>query len=57
MDIPDALRAVEMIRPRQVVPMHYNTFPGIEAAPEAFLEALPEGTAGIRLEPGQSLQF
>ncbi len=57
MDIADALRAVELIRPRKVVPMHYNTFPGIEAAPETFLEALPEWTVGIRLDPGQSLQF
>lgn len=33
MDIYDALRAIEMIRPKIVIPMHYNTFPGIEADP------------------------
>jgi L-ascorbate metabolism protein UlaG (beta-lactamase superfamily) len=57
MDIPDALRAVEMIRPKQVIPMHFNTFPGIEADPAEFLEGLPEWVRGIRLESGQSLQF
>ncbi len=57
MDIPDALRAVEMIRPKRVVPMHYNTFPGIEADPGEFLSALPVGVEGIRLEPGERLSF
>lgn len=57
MDIPDALRAVEMIRPRKVVPMHYNTFPGIEADPGEFLAALPGWVEGIRLEPGEGIPF
>lgn len=57
MDIPDALRAVEMIRPKRAVPMHFNTFPGIEADPEEFLKGLPGWVEGIRLEPGQSLEF
>ena len=30
----DALRAVEMLRPKQVVPCHYNTFPPIEITNE-----------------------
>ena len=29
MGIADSLRAVQFIRPRYVVPMHYNTFPPI----------------------------
>lgn len=36
MDIEDALRAVDFIKPKLVVPMHYNTFPLIQADPEEF---------------------
>lgn len=36
MDIQDALRAVEFIKPKLTVPMHYNTFPLIKADPEEF---------------------
>ena len=57
MDTEDALRAVEMIRPRRVVPMHFNTFPGIEADPRAFLSALPGWVEGVRLEPGETIEF
>ncbi|MBN2286996.1 MAG: metal-dependent hydrolase [Tissierellales bacterium] len=36
MDVPDAVRAVSFIKPKAVIPMHYNTFPAIEASPEEF---------------------
>jgi len=36
MGIKDALRAVDFIKPKVVVPMHYNTFPAIGADPEGF---------------------
>lgn len=36
MDIEDALKAVDFIKPKTVVPMHYNTFGIIKADPEIF---------------------
>ncbi|AOY75201.1 metal-dependent hydrolase [Clostridium formicaceticum] len=36
MDVIDAVTAVEFIKPKVVVPMHYNTHPIISASPEAF---------------------
>ncbi|MBS4536550.1 metal-dependent hydrolase [Clostridium sp. D2Q-14] len=36
MDIYDAVRAVEFIKPKLVVPMHYDTFPVIKADPNEF---------------------
>ena len=36
MDIEDALKAVDFIKPKTVVPMHYNTFGIINADPEIF---------------------
>ncbi|WP_053955535.1 metal-dependent hydrolase [Inediibacterium massiliense] len=34
MDIEDASLAVDFIKPKKVIPMHYNTFPLIKADPE-----------------------
>lgn len=36
MDIDDAVRAVEFVKPKKAVPMHYNTFGLIEADPQDF---------------------
>lgn len=44
----DALRAVKMIQPKLVVPMHYNTFSAIAQDPDAFAEAVQ--LAGFRAE-------
>ncbi len=53
----DAVRAVEMIRPSVVIPMHYNTFEVIEQDPDAFA-ALVGDRAEVRiLEPGEIYDF
>lgn len=36
MGINDAVMAVELVNPKAVIPMHYKTFPVIEADPEEF---------------------
>ena len=54
----DALRAVKMIRPKLVVPMHYDTFPPIAQDPAAFADAVQ--AAGFQakvLRPGESLEL
>lgn len=54
----DALRAVKMIRPKLVIPMHYDTFPPIAQDPAAFASAVQ--AAGFRAEvlrPGESLSI
>ncbi|MEE4243312.1 MAG: metal-dependent hydrolase [Desulfopila sp.] len=38
MGIDDAVKAVQLANPLVAVPMHYNTFPVIEADPEVFRE-------------------
>lgn len=53
----DAMRAAQMIQPKQVVPMHYNTFPFIVQDPQQF-KRMTEEQAHIPvtvLEPGASL--
>lgn len=51
MDTEDALRAVRMIKPKAVIPMHYGTFAVLDASPDAFFEGLKE-VRGIHLAPG-----
>jgi len=53
----DALEAVKMLNPRQVIPMHYNTWPLVAQDPDAFKKAVETQTAaGVTiLQPGQSL--
>ncbi|HSU16848.1 metal-dependent hydrolase [Longimicrobium sp.] len=50
----DAARAVEMIEPEVVIPMHYNTFPVIEQNPEGFRTLVGDRAKVVILQPGES---
>jgi L-ascorbate metabolism protein UlaG (beta-lactamase superfamily) len=50
----DALQALELIRPKAVLPIHYNTFPPIVQDGEAFANrAKLLGVEGRALKPGE----
>jgi L-ascorbate metabolism protein UlaG (beta-lactamase superfamily) len=53
----DALRAVKLLEPRLVVPMHYNTFEVIQQDPHSFVARVSEttGVDAVVLVPGESL--
>jgi L-ascorbate metabolism protein UlaG (beta-lactamase superfamily) len=53
----DAARAVEMIGPKTVIPMHYNTFDIIAQDPMAFAGLVGKTAAVVILEPGESHAF
>ncbi|MFL5382472.1 MAG: metal-dependent hydrolase [Longimicrobiaceae bacterium] len=53
----DAARAVEMIEPEVVIPMHYNTFPLIEQNPEGFRSLVGDHARVEILQPGGSYTF
>jgi L-ascorbate metabolism protein UlaG (beta-lactamase superfamily) len=57
MDPAGAAKAVEMLGVRQVVPMHYGTFPALSGSPEE-LKKLVEarGVDVLVLEPGETAQ-
>ncbi|MCX8055945.1 MAG: MBL fold metallo-hydrolase, partial [Ignavibacteria bacterium] len=42
MGIDDALIAVDFIKPKVVIPMHYNTFPVINSDPKVFAEKVKQ---------------
>ena len=55
----DALRAVKMIQPKVVVPIHYNTFDVIKQDPYAWAARVEKetDTQAVVLKPGESLDF
>jgi L-ascorbate metabolism protein UlaG (beta-lactamase superfamily) len=55
MDVNEAVRAIEFIKPGKVVPMHYNTFPIIKADPQQLVELAGKKAEIIVLKPGESM--
>jgi L-ascorbate metabolism protein UlaG (beta-lactamase superfamily) len=55
----DALRAVKLIKPKMVVPIHYNTFDVIKQDPHAWSDRVHKetDTKAVVLKPGESLEF
>jgi L-ascorbate metabolism protein UlaG (beta-lactamase superfamily) len=53
----DAARAVEMIEPKVVIPIHYNTWPVIAQDPEGFRQKVGNAAEVHVVEPGDSYDF
>ncbi len=57
MGIDDAVKAVELANPKIAIPMHYNTFPLINANPVEFEEKLAQKSKKcIIMEPGEEIE-
>lgn len=54
MGIEDAVRAVEFVQPRAVIPMHYNTWDVIKADPEQFKRQVGGRARVVVLAPGDA---
>jgi L-ascorbate metabolism protein UlaG (beta-lactamase superfamily) len=59
MDPQGAAYAVrELIKPKQVLPIHYGTFPVINRTPAEFKKALGDAPIKVlEVDPGQPLRF
>ncbi len=55
----DALRAVKLLQPKVVIPIHYDTFDVIKQDPHAFAERVAAETSArcVVLKPGDSLRL
>jgi len=56
MDIDDAVKAVGYLRPKTIIPMHYNTFTLIQANPHVFKNNLPNHNVVI-MKSGESIDL
>ena len=52
----DAALAAKFLQAKQVVPIHYNTFPVIKQDPDKFIDLLEEGN-GLIMEAGDEIEF
>lgn len=58
MGITDAVKAAELTSPKVAIPMHYNTFPVIEADPNEFKKKLEaKGIVGKVLKFGEEIEL
>jgi len=55
MDLKDAVRAIEFIKPVKVIPMHYDTFPPIKADVRQLVELVGKKAEIVILNPGESM--
>lgn len=56
MGIDDAIKAAEFLDAKNVIPLHYNTFPVIEQDPHVFINGLKQAQ-GILPEVGEIIEF
>jgi len=54
MGVPSATKAVEYIQTKKVIPIHYGTFPIVEADPEEFKTRVGDMAEVIILRPGET---
>ena len=54
MGVEDAVRAVDFVKPKIVIPMHYNTWDVIRADPRAFQREVGNRAEVVILAPGES---
>ncbi len=58
MGITDAVKAVEFVNPKVAIPIHYNTFPEIQADPYEFRKAVEEmGKVSMVLKFGEEIEL
>ncbi len=58
MNITDAVKAAELVKPKTVIPMHYNTFPVIKADPNEFKQKVEAiGIKSRVLQYGEEIQL
>lgn len=54
----DALRAAKLIKPKLVIPMHYNTMPPIVQDAQAFVDSVKAtGINAVVISPGESISI
>ncbi len=54
----EAGRVLDLIRPKDAIPMHYGTFPGLDGDPQVFAaEAQKRGVTAHLIQPGETIEY
>ncbi len=57
MDVEDAVKAAEFLQPKLTIPIHYNTFPVIQAEPDLFVKKVGQiGLSAKKLNFGETIE-
>jgi len=56
MDPEAAARAAELVGARQIVPMHWGTFPLLTGTPAELKALVPAGVDVLELKPGETAE-
>ncbi|MFH1279306.1 MAG: metal-dependent hydrolase [Candidatus Eisenbacteria bacterium] len=57
MGAPSAAKAVEMVKAKRAVPIHYGTFPVIDASPDRFARLARKHTDVLVMKPGDQFDM
>ncbi len=57
MGVPSAVKAVEFVQTKRVIPIHYDTFPIVKSDPQEFKRRVGSMAEVIILKPGGSYTF
>ncbi len=57
MGIPSAVKAVEFVQTKRVIPIHYGTFPIVQSDPQEFKRRVGNLAEVIVLKPGESFRL
>ncbi len=58
MGVKDAVKAAQLLQPKLAVPMHYSTFPQIEADPKEFVnQCHAAGVRALVVQPNRSIEY
>ena len=57
MGVPSAVKAVEFVQTKRVIPIHYGTFPAVDADPQEFKKRVGSLAEVIILKPGETYRL
>jgi L-ascorbate metabolism protein UlaG (beta-lactamase superfamily) len=52
----EAAKAAEMLGVKQIVPMHFGTFPALTGTPARLRELVPSSVQVLELKPGETTE-
>lgn len=55
----EAAKAIELLRPKKIIPMHYGTFPVLRGSPEELRKLIPDelNSALLSMKPGDVVEL